>query len=199
MRNHIREHTFKSVIAVNEQKTKSQVWYRHARIGHQQMHAAFICPTPQVIFARAIFVRPVVDRINLAIRCRGCGEQNRRTGKVAPDLEHVSGRRFYGLPQDCRFVEPLTDQTAIATIASEDPGQIFEAFSPGMRRFFHPVDKSLSRHSVRAELALSPNRTMTFCLKISIRVGDGASPEKSRPIIFIIRAPSSALPDTTRT
>ena len=28
---------------------------------------------------------------------------------------------------------------------------------------------------------------------------DGASPEKSRPIIFIIRAPSSALPDTTRT
>src|SRR5205814_4589626 len=80
---------------------------------------------------------------------RGCGEQNRRTGKVAPDLEHVSGRRFYGLPQDCRFVEPLADQTAIATIASEDPGQIFEAFSPGMRRFFHPVDKSLSRHSAQ--------------------------------------------------
>jgi len=72
VRNHIRKHAFKSVIAVNEQKTKSQVWYRHARIGHQQMHAAFICRTPQVIFARAIFVRPVVDRINFAIRCGGC-------------------------------------------------------------------------------------------------------------------------------
>src|SRR6266404_1401646 len=86
--------------------------------------AVFIWRARQVIFARAVFVWPVIDRINLAIRSNCGREQNRGTGKIATDLQDVSGCRFYRLPQDCRFVEALTDQTAIATIASEDPGQI---------------------------------------------------------------------------
>jgi len=32
---YIREHAFKSVIAVDEQKPKFLIWQRHARIGHK--------------------------------------------------------------------------------------------------------------------------------------------------------------------
>src|SRR5207302_3204342 len=108
------------------------------------MHPCFIFGTRQIIFARPVFVRSDVDRVNLAL-CGGSGcEENGRAAKISTNLQNVSRCRFHRFPKQCRFVETLPDQAAISTIAGEEPGQIFEAFNSAWSWFFHVADESLS-------------------------------------------------------
>ena len=90
------------------------------------MHALLMFGTREITFAGAIFVRPLVDRVNLAIWSGGGRKQNRGAGKVPPDLQNISGRRFYRLPQQGRFIEALPNQAAVSAVAGKKPRQILK-------------------------------------------------------------------------
>ena|SRR2546430_392158 len=113
------------------------------------MHASSVKRLLEIIFAGPIFVRSVVDRINLAIRFgRGC-EENGRAAEVSTNLQNISRSGFHRFPEQGRFIEPLSDQTAIAAVASEEPGQIFEASTPARGRLIHAADESLSSRGMQ--------------------------------------------------
>src|SRR5437667_8038793 len=67
------------------------------------------------------------------------------TRKIPHDLQTISRGHLDGFPQKGRFVEAVTDQAAVATVAGEEPRQVFEATASAWNWFFHVVDESLSR------------------------------------------------------
>ena len=76
-----------------------------------------------------MFVRTIVDRVNHTSFIGRGREQNGGAGEIAANLENISGAGLHRFPEERGFIETLPNQTAIAAIAREKPGQIFEAFA----------------------------------------------------------------------
>src|ERR1041384_2237274 len=114
MRDYIREHSIKTVIAIDKEKTKCQPWQRFPRVRHQLTDTFFIFRTREKFRARRMRFRFDIDRINLAAGS-GCGQEDGRARLVSSDLENISASCADCFPQERGLVESLPNNSTVPT------------------------------------------------------------------------------------